>query len=143
MPSFLPFFLTPQVGILEGMLLNNGGSGRVYWSAKNKLPANKAFDHRIIVWLGLEWTLRILKLQPPHHRQDHQPPHLISAQAAQSPIQPGLDHFQGWTGHPSGQLFQHLTSLIVKNFPLISSLNLPTSNPSDNNEHHSHQALHA
>ena len=33
-------------------------------------------------------------------RQDHQPPHLILDQAAQGPIQPGLEHLQGWTGHP-------------------------------------------
>ena len=29
-----------------------------------------------------------------------QPPHLIPAQAAQGPIQPGLEHLQGWTVHP-------------------------------------------
>ena len=28
----------------------------------------------------------------------------------------------------SGQLFQHLTTLIVKNFPLTSNLNLPSLN---------------
>ena len=28
----------------------------------------------------------------------------------------------------SGQLFQHLTTLIVKNFPLTSNLNLPSFN---------------
>ena len=41
-----------------------------------------------------------MKLQPSHHRQSHQPPHLIPDQAAQGPIQPGLEHLQGWTGHP-------------------------------------------
>jgi len=35
-----------------------------------------------------------------HHRQDHQPPHLIPSQAAHGPIQPGLEHLQGWMGHP-------------------------------------------
>jgi len=35
----------------------------------------------------------------PLARQGHQPPRL-SGQAAQGPIQPGLDHLQGWTGHP-------------------------------------------
>ena len=50
--------------------------------------------------VGLEGTPRIMKLQPPHHRQGHQPPHLIPDQAAQGPIQPGLEHLQGWTGHP-------------------------------------------
>jgi len=37
---------------------------------------------------------------PCSHRQGHQPPHLIPDQAAQGPIQPGLEHLQGWTGHP-------------------------------------------
>ena len=36
----------------------------------------------------------------PPHRQGHQPPHVIPAQAAQGPIQPGLEHLQGWMGHP-------------------------------------------
>ena len=36
----------------------------------------------------------------PRHTQGHQLPYLIPAQAAQSPIQPGLEHLQGWTGHP-------------------------------------------
>ena len=50
-------------------------------------------------------------------------------QAAQGPIQPGLEHLQGWGIHSlSGQLFQHLTPLSVKNFPLISNLNLPSFN---------------
>jgi len=31
----------------------------------------------------------------PCHRQDHQLPHLILDQAAQGPIQPGLEHLQG------------------------------------------------
>jgi len=35
----------------------------------------------------------------------------------------------GWGIHSlSGQLFQHLTTLTVKNFPLISNLNLPSFN---------------
>jgi len=37
---------------------------------------------------------------PPQHRQGHQPPHFIPAQAAQGPIQSGLEHHQGRTGHP-------------------------------------------
>ena len=65
----------------------------------------------------------------PQCRQGHQPPHLILYQAAQDPIQPGLEHLQGWGIHSlSGQLFQHLTTLIVKNFPLTSNLNLPSFN---------------
>jgi len=36
----------------------------------------------------------------PRHTQGHRPPHFIPAQAAQGPIQPGLEHLQGWMGHP-------------------------------------------
>ena len=36
-----------------------------------------------------------MKLQPPRHRQGHQSPYLILDQAAQGPIQPGLEHLQG------------------------------------------------
>jgi len=53
---------------------------------------------------------------PTRHRQGHQPPYLISEQAAQGPLQPSLDHLQGWGIHSlSGQLFQHLTTVTVKN----------------------------
>ena len=69
-------------------------------------------NHRITEWLGLEGTSRIMKLQPPRHRQGHQPPHLILEQTAQGPIQPGLEHLQGQGIHSlSGQLCQHLTTL--------------------------------
>uniref|UniRef100_A0A669PEJ8 Transmembrane protein 17B n=1 Tax=Phasianus colchicus TaxID=9054 RepID=A0A669PEJ8_PHACC len=48
--------------------------------------------------------------------------HLIPDQAAQGPIQSGLEHLQGRGIHSlSGQLFQHLTTLSVKNFPLTSN----------------------
>ena len=33
--------------------------------------------HRITEWPGLEGTSRTMNLQPPYHRQGHQPPHLI------------------------------------------------------------------
>ena len=60
-------------------------------------------SYRIIEWLGLERTPRI-KFQLPCHRKDHQPPDLILDQAAQGPIQPALEHLQGWTIHSlSGQ----------------------------------------
>ena len=66
---------------------------------------------RITEWPRLEGTSRIMKLQPPRQRQGHQPPHLILNQAAQGPIQPGLEHLQGWGIHSlSGQLFQDLTT---------------------------------
>ena len=66
----------------------------------------------------------------PRHRQGHQPPHFIPAQAAQGPIQPGLEHLQGWTGHPQllWAAVQHLTTLIGKNFPLAPNLNFPSFN---------------
>ena len=59
------------------------------------------------------------------------PPTSISSarQATQGRIQLGLEYLQGWGTHSLyGQLFQHLTILIVKNFPLISDLNLPSLN---------------
>lgn len=48
-------------------------------------------------WVGLEGTPRRVKLQPPPS-----PPTSISdtAQTAQGRIQPGLEHLQGWMGHP-------------------------------------------
>ena len=47
-------------------------------------------------------------------------------QAAQSHIQPGLECLQGWGIHSLlGQPVQCVTTLWVKNFLLISNLNLP------------------
>ena len=51
--------------------------------------------HRIIEWFGLEGTLKIIWFQPPCHGQGHLP----LDQVAQSPIQPGLEHCQGWGSH--------------------------------------------
>jgi len=54
--------------------------------------------------------------------QGRQPPD----QAAQSHIQPGLECLQGWGIHSLlGQPVQCVTTLWVKNFLLISNLNLP------------------
>ena len=69
-----------------------------------------------------------MNLQSPCHRQGHQPPHFIPAQAAQGPIQPGQEHLQEAFTTSLGSLFQHLTTLLVKNFPLTSNLNLPSFN---------------
>jgi len=45
-----------------------------------------------------------MNLQPPCHRQGCQPPYLTLDQAVQDPIQPGLEHLQGWGIHShSGQ----------------------------------------
>jgi len=40
----------------------------------------------------LEGTPEIINLQPPCHRQGHQPPDLVLDQIAQGPKQPGLEH---------------------------------------------------
>ena len=57
----------------------------------------------------------------PCYVQGHQP----AAQAAQSHIQPGLECLQGWGIHSLlGQPVQCVTTLSVKNFLLISNLNL-------------------
>ena len=58
----------------------------------------------------------------PCYVQGHQPPD----QAALSHIQPGLECLQGWGIHSLlGQPIQCVTTLWVKNFFLISNLNLP------------------
>jgi len=58
----------------------------------------------------------------PCYVQGKQPPD----QAAQSHIQPGLECLQGWGIHSLlGQSVQCITILWVKNFLLISNLNLP------------------
>jgi len=65
-----------------------------------KEERDKTNNHRIVEWFGLEGTLEIIYFQPPGHGQGHLPPD----QVAQSPIQPGLEHFQGGGIHSfSGQ----------------------------------------
>jgi len=64
----------------------------------------------------------LIEFQPPCYVQGHQP----ADQAAQSHIQPGLECLQGWGIHSLlGQPVQCITTLCVKNFLLISNLNLP------------------
>jgi len=78
--------------------------------------------HRIIEWPGLKRTTMIISFQPPCYLQGCQPPD----QAAQSHIQPGLECLQGWgIQNLLGQPVQCVTTLWVKNFFLISNLNLP------------------
>lgn len=45
--------------------------------------------HGIMEWSGLEETLKIILFQPHCHEQRH----LLLGQVAQSPSQPGLEHF--------------------------------------------------
>lgn len=45
-------------------------------------------------------------------------------QVAQRPIHPGLEHYQDWGIHFTGQLVLCLSNLTVKNYFLISNLNL-------------------
>ena len=79
-------------------------------------------NHGIIEWPGLKRTTMIIQFQPPCYVQGHQPPD----QAAQSHIQPGLECIQRWGIHSLlGQPVQCVTTLCVKNFFLISNLNLP------------------
>jgi len=54
--------------------------------------ATKFPGHRIIEWFGFEGTLKIIWFQPPCHEQGHLP----LDQVAQSSIQLGLEHCQGW-----------------------------------------------
>jgi len=99
------------------------GAPRAAAGSSTKCGSLQEMIHRIIEWLGLEGIPRIIKFQPPHHRQGHQPAHFIPDQAAQSPIQPGLAHLQGWGIHsPSGQPVSALSTLAVKNFPSIQSI---------------------
>ena len=69
-----------------------------------------------------------IEFQPPCYVQGHQP----ADQAAQSHIQPGLECLQEWGIHNLlRQPVQCITMLWVKNFFLISNLNLPC--PPDQN----------
>ena len=51
--------------------------------------------HRIVQWLGMEEALRIIKFQLLGHRQICQLLDQELDQAANGPIQPGLQHLQG------------------------------------------------
>jgi len=65
----------------------------------------------------MDWVGRDIEILTPCHGQCHHPP----AQAAQGPIQPGLEHLQGWGTHNfSGQ------TLPGPRCPLTANLNLPS-----------------
>ena len=83
--------------------------------------------HRITECFGLEGTFRGHLAQPPCSRQEHLKPDRV----AQSPVQPGLECFQGWGLHSfSGQSVPGFHHPYGKNFFLISSPNLPSTLPS-------------
>jgi len=83
----------------------------------------------VIEWLGLEGTSRVIKLQPSCCMEGHQPPYLILDQVAQGPIQPGLEHLQGWGIHGlSGQPVPASHHSLGKELPPISNLHLPSFN---------------
>jgi len=66
------------------------------------VPAAVRYEtvHRIIEQFGLQGTFQGHLVQPPCNKQGH----LLLDQAAQSPIQPNLECFQGWgIHHLSGQ----------------------------------------
>ena len=73
----------------------------------------------------MAWVAKSHSAHPvptPCYVQGRQP----ADQAAQSHIQPGLECLQGWGIHSLlGQPVQCVTTLWVKNFLLISNLNLP------------------
>lgn len=57
-----------------------------------RMSTGKSRSHRIIEWVGLERTLNIIQFQSQYCGQNCHP----ASQAAQAPIQPGL---QGWSVH--------------------------------------------
>jgi len=60
---------TPRVG---SFLWQMGLQHRILsWKGSTRIIESY---HRTTEWLGLEWTSSIIKLQPPCHRQGHQPP---------------------------------------------------------------------
>jgi len=74
------------------------------------------------IYLSLN-SLKDHSFPTPHLGQGCPPP----AQAAQGPIQPGLECIQFWGIHSvSGQMCQCFTTPWVKNFLLTSNLNLPS-----------------
>ena len=80
-----------------------------------------------IEWLGLEGTPRIITFHFPAAGGATNLHIWHSPRLPRAPSNLVIEHLQGWGIHSlSGQLFQHLTALSVKNFSLISNLNLPS-----------------
>lgn len=77
--------------------------------------------------VGLEGTLKIIKSQPPCHRQGCQPLDQVKYWIRLHRTPSNLKHLQGWGNHISlGNLFQLLTTFSVKKFRLIFHLDLPS-----------------
>jgi len=77
-----------------------------------------------MAWVGRD--LKDHEAPTPCCRQGHQPPYLIQGQAAQGPIQPGLEHLQGWSIHSlSGQPFQHFTTILEFSLDIQPKSSLP------------------
>jgi len=85
-------------------------------------PASINRRNDVIKWFRLEGSFKISWFQFPCHGQGCHP----LGQAAQVPIQPSLEHLQGWGTHSSGQQCQGLTILRIKSFFPTSNLNLPS-----------------
>lgn len=123
------FDLPPSFFLLLQLPERNGASVLQYhpegcWLYKAGCPTgcvggDQPVSHR------MSWVGRDPKAQPiptPCCGQCHP-----AAQAAQGPIEPGIECLQGRGTHSFyGQLCQSFTTLSGKNFPLTSNLNLPS-----------------
>jgi len=73
--------------------------------------------HRVIEWLGWQGTSSIVKFHPPCHSQGHNPPDLYYTRLPRAPSNLILNTSKDGASTTSlGSLFQHLTTLSVKNF---------------------------
>ena len=80
-------------------------------------------NHGIIEQFGLEGTFKGHPVQLPCNKQEQ----IQLDQVAWSPVQPELECSQGGASTTSlGSTFQCFTTLLVKNFFCISSLDLPS-----------------
>ena len=75
--------------------------------------------HRIIEWLGLEATSRIIKLQPPCCVPGHQSPHLILDQTAQGSIQLALNTSRDRVSHVNAACLP-ISLLCLPRIPALS-----------------------
>jgi len=91
------------------------------WSLEKQHRVRSAMDKQNHRTAWVEKDHNDHPVPTPCYMHGHHPP----AQAAQSHIQPGLECLQGWGIHSLlGHPVQCVTTLWVKNFLLISNLNL-------------------